>query len=68
MPLVAVVNQGQNVECVFLWYYTSAFCSSYTGTTLNFTSPRRVKRCQEEQGYRGFKRRREFPYGNVGQR
>ena len=38
--------------------------SSYTGTTLNLTSPRRVKKCQEEQGYRGFKRRREHLYGD----
>ena len=49
---------------VFLYgYYINAFCSSYTGTTLNFTSPRRVNKCQEEQGYRGFKRRREHLYG-----
>ena len=64
--------QGRKILCaskelilrVFLYgYYINAFCSSYTGTTLNFTSPRRVNKCQEEQGYRGFKRHREHLYG-----
>ena len=45
--------------------HIETFCSSYTGTTPNFTSPRHVKKCQEEQGYRGFKHRREFLYGLI---
>ena len=59
----SLCQQGTDIESVPIWYYISAFCSSYTGTTPTFTSPRRVKKCQAEQGYRGFKRRREHLYG-----
>ena len=39
------------------------FLSSYTGTTLNSLILQNGERCQEELGYRGFKRHREHLYG-----
>ena len=47
-----------------LGHHIKTLCSSYTGTTAKLPmKPVEGRTCQEEEGYRGFKRRREFLYG-----
>ena len=58
----SVHSTEERFKSVFTYGHIDAFCSSYTGTTLNLTSLEHVKRCQEEQGYRGFERHREHLY------